>query len=108
MQSDYNCGSRFIGYAITRIELIQDNPYSQDENLRFFEYKAIIHFESDNIEKGYNKRADKKECREIRKIEWAKRYIEDYFWNKEMSKHPKHLDDIKYHKSEMELYIKKH
>ena len=79
MQNDYNCGNRFIAYAITRIELLQDNPFSQDDNLRFFEFKAIKYFCSDNPEKGYNKRADKKECREERKIEWAKRYIDDYF-----------------------------
>ena len=36
MQLDYNCGNRFIGYVITRVELVKDNPYSQDANLRFF------------------------------------------------------------------------
>lgn len=105
MQLDYNCGNRFIGYPITRVELIQDNPYSKDDNLRFFEYKAIICFNSDNPDKGYNKRADKKECREITKIEWAKRYIEDYFWNEEMLKQPKRQDDIKYHRSEMKRFL---
>lgn len=105
MQLDYNKGNKFIGYVITRVELIQDNPYPKDDNLRFFEYKAITHFNSDNPEKGYNKRADKKGCREIEKIEWAKRYIDDYFWNKEKLKNPKRLDDIEYHKSEIQLFV---
>lgn len=105
MQNDYNCGNRFIAYAITRIELLQDNPFSQDDNLRFFEFKAIKYFGSDNPEKGYNKRADKKECREERKIEWAKRYIDDYFWNEEMRRNPKKEEDRKYHKKEMDKFI---
>lgn len=107
MQLDYNSGSRFIGYVITRVELIQDNPYLQDDNLRYFEYRAITYFNADNPDKGYNKRADKKECREIKKIEWTKRYIEDYFWNEEMLKHPKHQDDIKYYRSEMQAFLDK-
>lgn len=73
----------------------------------FFEYKAITSFGSDNPEKGYNKIADKKECREIGKIKWAKKYVENYFQNKEMLKHPERPDDTKYHKSEMEKFISK-
>lgn len=105
MQLDYNSGNGFIGYPITRVELTKDNPYSQDDNLRFFEYKAITYFGSNNPEKGYNKRADKKECREMRRIEWAKKYIDDYFWNKEKAKHPKRPEDAKYHRSDMKRFL---
>lgn len=105
MQLDYNCGNSFIGYVITRVELVKDNPCSQDDNLRFFEYKAMVYFGSDNPEKGYNKIVDKKECREMKHIEWAKRYIENYFGNKEMLNNPKQPDDIKYHRSEMKRFL---
>lgn len=105
MQTDYNSRNNFIGYAITRVELLQ-NPYYQDSNLRFFEYKAIEKFNADSPEKGYNKRADKKESTEMRRIEWTKRYIDDYFWNKERAENPKRPEDTAYHKSEMERFIK--
>lgn len=107
IQKDYNSGHCFIAYAITRIELLQENSFAKDDNLRFFEFKAIKCFDSDNPEKGYNKRADRKECREERKIEWSKRYIDDYFWNEEMSRNPKNENDIGYHKEEMKKFIEK-
>lgn len=41
----------------------------------------------------------------MKHIEWAKRYIENYFGNKEMLNNPKQPDDIKYHRSEMKIFL---
>lgn len=82
LQADYNAGDYFIGYPITRVELLE-NKYQADDNLRYFESIAIEYFKANNPQKGYNKRLDEKVSPEINNIKWSKTFIDDYFYHKE-------------------------
>lgn len=95
MQKDYNSGDNFIAYPITSVGIC--SGCRKDDNLRYFEYRAIDYFESDKADKGYNKKADKKKCVELERIKWAKSKL----------KSSKNANVKEYHKSEMELFLRK-
>lgn len=79
MQNDYNSGNKFIAYPLTRVELCAG--YLKDNNLRFFEYRAIVQFDSANPNKGYNKRSDVKKSIEDERIKREKEMMDSCFSN---------------------------
>jgi len=85
LQADYDDQNSFIAYPLTRVELLM-NKHCKDDNLRYFESEAIKYFETNDPQKGYNKRLDENISPEINNIKWAKNFVDDYFRHKESLK----------------------
>ena len=72
MQKDFDNGDIFIAYVITPVR-IRDETYSKDDDLRYFEQKAIEKFRAYDPENGYNKKVKtgSNQLKEDRNIEFA-------------------------------------
>lgn len=79
MQEDFNNGDRFIAYVVTPVKL-RDEKYCQDDDLRYFEKKAIEEFNALDEKYGYNTNDNStKTLKEHQNIIYAKRNLDFYF-----------------------------
>lgn len=79
MQDDFNDGDKFIAYVVTPVKL-RDEEYCKDEDLRYFEKKAIKEFDALNPEHGYNVNNNStSDLKEFKNIVYAKRNLDFYF-----------------------------
>lgn len=79
MQEDYGKGDMFIAYVVTPVKL-REEKYCTDDDLRYFEKKAIEEFHATDQEKGYNSiNKSLANLAELQRIIYAKRNLDFYF-----------------------------
>lgn len=79
MQHDYNNGDKFIAYVVTPVRL-RTEKYFEDDDLRYFEKKAIEEFDALNNKCGYNTNDNStSKLKEQQNIIYAKRELYFYF-----------------------------
>ena len=79
MQYDYNNGDKFIAYVVTPVNL-RNEKYCKDDDLRYFEKKAIEEFNTLNDKYGYNTNDNStSKLKEQQNIIYAKRNLDFYF-----------------------------
>lgn len=79
MQEDFNNGDKFIAYVVTPVRL-RDEKYCQDDDLRYFENKAMEEFNSLDKMHGYNVNINSRKLLiEQQNIIYAKRNLDFYF-----------------------------
>lgn len=79
MQEDFSNGDMFIAYVVTPVKL-REEKYCMDDDLRYFERKAIEEFKATNQEKGYNILDNStSNLIEIERIIYAKSNLDFYF-----------------------------
>ena len=79
MQNDFNNGDEFIAYVVTPVKL-RSEKYCEDNDLRYFEKKAIEEFDALNKEHGYNTNDNTtSKLKEHQNIIYAKRNLDFYF-----------------------------
>lgn len=104
MQEDYNKGNNFIAYVITPVR-IREEKYCKDDDLRYFEKKAIEKFNATNPEIGYNKKYNTgtETLKELRAIKWSQNKF-DMFRNQ---RHYGYIQEKKDWNKERKNFIKK-
>lgn len=75
MQGDFNNGDNFISFVITPVSLCSKKG-KEDNNLRYFEEKAISMFNSHYPNVGYNKNGTCLQLFEILNIMASKKFVE--------------------------------